>query len=133
MTYPAVRIPAVKAPSATVIFLHGLGDSGNGWRFLAEEAIRKKRLQHVNFIFPDAPMKPVTLNFGMQMPAWYDIPKLENVRHKQDEVGVLESVDRLKAMIEEELGKGVPSERVVIGGFSQGCAISYGVCLNSEE
>ena len=124
MVYPAVRIPAKRAQTASFIFLHGLGDSGEGWSFLAEEAARQNKLQHVKFIFPDAPNQPVSLNFGMSMPSWYDIKSLGNVQAQQDEEGILKSVDRLKEIIAEEVAAGIPTERIVIGGFSQGCAVS---------
>lgn len=128
MSYSAVRIPATRTPSASIIFLHGLGDSGSGWAFLAEEARRQKRLQHVNFVFPNAPTRPVTLNFGMAMPAWYDIPSLGAIRSNQDEKGIMESVETLKNLIKEQQDKGIPLNRIVIGGFSQGCAVSLAVC-----
>jgi predicted esterase len=134
MVYPAIRMPALKTPAtATVIFLHGLGDSGSGWSFLAEEAMKQKKLQHVNFVFPDAPMKAVTLNFGMKMPAWYDIKRLEDVRSSQDEVGVLEGVEILKQLIADENDKGIPANRVVIGGFSQGCALSLATSVTLDK
>lgn len=122
--YPAVRIPAKAAHTATVIFLHGLGDSGAGWMFLAEEARKAQRLNHVKFVFPEAPQQPVSLNFGMRMPSWYDIKELANVNAAQDEAGILESVGRLESLIKEETDAGVPASRIVIGGFSQGCAVS---------
>lgn len=124
MSYPALRHPAKVAHTATVIFLHGLGDSPLGWSFFAEEAVRQNRLQHVKFVFPAAPNQPVTLNFGMTMPSWYDIKELGNVIGQQDEDGIFASVDRVKQMIKEEINAGIPANRIVIGGFSQGCAIS---------
>jgi predicted esterase len=127
MSFPAIRVPASRVPSASIIFLHGLGDSGAGWAFLAEEARRQKRLQHVNFVFPTAPNRKVTLNFGMEMSAWYDIPSLGALRTNQDDKGVLESVEILKNLIKEQQDKGIPANRIVIGGFSQGCAISLAV------
>jgi predicted esterase len=60
MAFPAVRIPAIKAPSAAIIFLHGLGDTGNGWSFLAQEAFERK-FQHIGFVFPHAPNKPISV------------------------------------------------------------------------
>lgn len=61
MVLPAARISAKKAPTAAVIFMHGLGDRGTGWQFLADEAARRNVLEHVNFVFPDAPLRPITL------------------------------------------------------------------------
>ncbi|ODQ67903.1 acyl-protein thioesterase 1 [Nadsonia fulvescens var. elongata DSM 6958] len=134
MVFPAaVRIPATTAPSATFIFLHGLGDSGNGWRFLAEEARRQNRLSHVKFVFPDAPNIPVSLNYGMVMPAWYNIRQLAQVQENQDEDGILQSVGRLEKIIEEEKDSGVASDRIIIGGFSQGAAISLATSVLLKE
>lgn len=124
MVYSAVRIPARKAQTASFIFLHGLGDSGNGWSFLAEEAAKSGKLDHIKFIFPNAPSQPVSLNFGMSMPSWYDIQSLNDLQAKQDEAGILKSVDRLKEVIAEEVAAGIPTERIIIGGFSQGCAVT---------
>lgn len=125
MVYPAVRISAKAAHTASFIFLHGLGDSGNGWTFLAQEAARLGgKLDHVKFIFPNAPNQPVSLNFGMSMPSWYDIKSLGDIKSEQDEVGVIKSVERLKEVIAEEVAAGIPEDRIVIGGFSQGCAVS---------
>jgi predicted esterase len=124
MSYPAVRIPAKKVHTASVIFLHGLGDSGYGWSFLSDEAARSNKLQHVKFIFPHAPQQPVTLNMGMKMPSWYDIRELSSIQAQQDEPGVLKSIDRLKQIIAEEVQAGIPTDRIIIGGFSQGCAVS---------
>lgn len=121
--YPGLRIPARAAQTATVIFLHGLGDSPEGWVFLAQEAARQNRLPHVKFVFAKAPDQPVTLNYGMEMPSWYDIKALGNVMGQQDEAGILASVDRVKQIIAEEL-EFVDSSRIVVGGFSQGCAVS---------
>lgn len=96
--YPAVRIPAKAAHTATVIFLHGLGDSGAGWMFLAEEARKAQRLNHVKFIFPEAPQQPVSLNFGMRMPSWYDIKELANVNAAQDQEGILRASGGWRAL-----------------------------------
>lgn len=129
MVYPGIRIPAKSAHTATVIFLHGLGDTPMGWTFFAQEAARQGRLKHVKFVFAEAPNQPVTLNYGMTMPSWYDIKALGNVMGQQDEDGILASIGRLKQVIKEEIDEGIPSNRIVIGGFSQGCAISLGTSV----
>lgn len=129
MVYPAIRIPAQETHTASFIFLHGLGDNGRGWTFLAEEAIRQNRLKHVKFIFPEAPNQSVSLNYGMTMQSWYDIKSLSNVQAQQDEEGVMQSIERLKQIIAEEVEAGIPTERIVIGGFSQGCAISLSTSI----
>ncbi|PVU93852.1 hypothetical protein BB561_002983 [Smittium simulii] len=121
---------APKAHTATVVFLHGLGDSGHGWAPIADSL--EKHLPHVKFIFPHAPVQPVTLNYGMEMNSWYDIYSLKD-RTKQDEKGVLESVDKIKKLLNEEISSGISSDRIVLGGFSQGAAISYTTGLSFES
>jgi predicted esterase len=132
MVYPGIRIPAMKPATASMIFLHGIGDSGKGWKFLAEEAQKSPKLQHINFIFPDAPLKPVTMNFGMTMPAWYDFKTLEDVNHQPDEAGIISSLDILKSLIHEENSKGIPSTRIIIGGFSQGSVVALTTAVTTE-
>lgn len=129
MVYPGIRIPPKSAHTATVIFLHGLGDSPMGWVFFAQEAARQGRLKHVKFVFAEAPNLPVTLNYGMVMPAWYDIKSLGNVMGQQDEEGILASIDRVKQVVAEEVEGGLSTNRIVVGGFSQGCAISLGASV----
>lgn len=133
MVYPAIRFPAKETHTASFIFLHGLGDNGLGWTFLAEEAHRQNRLKHVKFIFPDAPNQPVSLNYGMTMPAWYDIKSLGNVQSQQDEEGVMSSIERLKQLLAEEVEAGIPMDRIVVGGFSQGCAISLSTSIILDQ
>ncbi|OLY82277.1 Acyl-protein thioesterase 1 [Smittium mucronatum] len=117
-----VKVNALKKHTASVIFLHGLGDSGHGWASVAEQL--GPLLPHIRFIFPHAPEIPVTLNFGMAMPAWYDIFSLSDFE-KQDEKGLFQSADKIFELVESEMNQGIPSDRIVIGGFSQGAAISY--------
>jgi len=75
--------------TATVIFLHGLGDSGEGWAPVTKQL--GQYLPHVKFILPNAPVQPVTLNLGMSMPSWYDIYSLSHLE-QEDEKGMLQSV-----------------------------------------
>ncbi|KAF9995541.1 hypothetical protein BGZ80_009026 [Entomortierella chlamydospora] len=117
--------------SATVIFIHGLGDSGAGWAPVGQELGRY--LPHVKFIFPNAPDMPVTLNYGMQMPSWYDIKSLGNIDQEQDEAGMLKSRQQLMQIVREEIDEhGIPANRIVIGGFSQGCVMGLLTGLTSE-
>jgi len=71
--------PATAQHTATVVFLHGLGDTGHGWEFAVENWRRRNRLPHVKFILPHAPRIPITVNGGMRMPGWYDIVSLESL------------------------------------------------------
>ncbi|KAK9453873.1 Phospholipase/carboxylesterase/thioesterase [Dipodascopsis uninucleata] len=128
----AVRVPAIAEHTATVIFMHGLGDSGSGWKFLADEYRRNPAFNHVSFVFPNAPKQKVTLNFGLEMPSWFDITSLDKVEAREDVKGINESVGRMRSFIKEELDKGIKPERIVIGGFSQGCVISLMTGLTSD-
>lgn len=124
-----VIIPAVRGQhTATLIFLHGLGDSGHGWSTLL--GIVKKALPHFKLIFPHAPSRPVSLNGGMSMPAWYDIYSLEEECKEEDVESMKESVRTVANLIKEEKACGVKS--VFVGGFSQGGAIALATGLSSE-
>ncbi|KAK1907377.1 hypothetical protein P3342_005703 [Pyrenophora teres f. teres] len=118
-------VPALKRHTATVIVAHGLGDSGAGWIFLAENWRRRSKFEEVKFIFPNAPNIPITLNMGMSMPGWYDIKSLSTLDSRaEDEKGIIESQKYFHSLIDEEVAKGIPANRIVIGGFSQGGAMS---------
>ncbi|EON66420.1 hypothetical protein W97_05517 [Coniosporium apollinis CBS 100218] len=120
----ALVVPALKRHTATVIVAHGLGDSGAGWIWLAENWRRRNKFEEVQFIFPNAPQIPITLNFGMRMPGWYDILSLSDIAQREDEPGIIRSCSYFHQVINQEMAKGIPSERIVIGGFSQGGAMS---------
>ncbi|RKP11177.1 Phospholipase/carboxylesterase/thioesterase [Thamnocephalis sphaerospora] len=120
-----------KKHTATVFFMHGLGDSGAGWAPVTEEL--RTLLPHVKFVLPNAPARPVTLNFGMSMPAWYDIHSLADMDQDEDEAGMLASSLKISHMIRDEVHAGIPSNRIVVGGFSQGGAMSLLCGLSSEH
>ncbi|KAF2135769.1 uncharacterized protein K452DRAFT_238740 [Aplosporella prunicola CBS 121167] len=120
----ALVVPALKRHTATVIVAHGLGDSGAGWMFLAENWRRRNKFDEVSFIFPSAPEIPITINMGMRMPGWYDLHSLSDINRSEDEVGIKRSMDYFHSLIKDEMDKGIKSERIVIGGFSQGGAMS---------
>ncbi|KAL0260361.1 hypothetical protein SLS55_004047 [Diplodia seriata] len=126
MAIPApLVVPALKRHTATVIVAHGLGDSGAGWMFLAENWRRRNKFDEVSFIFPSAPSIPVTINMGMRMPGWYDILSLSDINQRsEDETGIKRSMEYFHSLIKQEMDKGIPSNRIVIGGFSQGGAMS---------
>jgi len=118
-------VPALKRHTATVIVAHGLGDSGAGWIFLAENWRRRSKFNEVSFIFPNAPNIPITCNFGMRMPGWYDIKSLGDLTSRdEDEPGIMRSLSYFHSLVDAEISKGIPSGRIVIGGFSQGGAMS---------
>jgi phospholipase/carboxylesterase len=107
---------------ASVIWLHGLGADGNDFVPMVEQlnlVIRQK----VRFVFPHAPLRSITVNSGMRMRAWYDIFEL-NLSRCDDLKGIQESETLINLLIEREISLGVPSHQIILGGFSQGGAIS---------
>ncbi|KAF2207431.1 hypothetical protein CERZMDRAFT_51002 [Cercospora zeae-maydis SCOH1-5] len=121
----ALVMPALKRHTSTVIVAHGLGDSGAGWYFLAEEYRRRSLFPETKFVFPNAPQIPITVNMGMRMPGWYDIADFGDLANRsEDEAGILRSQKVFHTLIEEEIKAGIPTERIVLGGFSQGGAMS---------
>jgi phospholipase/carboxylesterase len=106
----------------SLILLHGLGANGHDFEPLIPELDIVDRLG-VRVILPHAPHRPVTINAGMRMPAWYDIADA-NMTREEDSIGIRESGEALVALIERELEIGLPADRVVLAGFSQGGAIA---------
>jgi predicted esterase len=125
---PPLVFPAVSRHTATVIFVHGLGDTGHGWSSAAENWRKRSRLDEVKIILPHAPQIPITANGGFRMPGWYDIAaltgRIEDLRAKQDEKGILESRKYLSGLIQSEIDAGIAADRIVLGGFSQGGAMA---------
>lgn len=125
---PPVVVPAKSSHSATVIWLHGLGDSGSGWAPIAHEL----NLPHVKWVFPNAGSRPVTCNGGTTMAAWADIIAL-SLEAPEDEEGTIATKNLIHSLIADEVKAGVPANRVVIGGFSQGAAMSCVAALTHEQ
>lgn len=119
---PAVEIETGPAPAASVIWLHGLGDDGNGWSGMVD-ALRLATPFAVRFIFPHAPVIPVTINNGYAMRAWYDIRDAD-LNRRADLDGVRNSQAHVEQLIRRENERGVHDARIVLGGFSQGGAIA---------
>jgi len=116
----AAVIPAVGKQTATVIFLHGLGDSGHGWA----EDLARYRPKYAKLICPHASERPVTLNGGYVMPAWWDIRSLDKLDGNEDEEGIKNCVKEIEGIIQSEINNGIPESRIALGGFSQGAATS---------
>ncbi|KDN68305.1 putative phospholipase/Carboxylesterase [Colletotrichum sublineola] len=154
--------PAAGKHTATVIFAHGLGDTGNGWASAVENWRRRQRLDEVKFVLPHAPQIPISCNWGMRMPGWFDIVSrdtifdrhrrqqalsaaasssssssspltppqkkldgtVEGLRESEDEPGILASAQYFRSLIQAEVDAGIPADRIVLGGFSQGGAMS---------
>jgi phospholipase/carboxylesterase len=118
----AVEVATGPNPMASVIWLHGLGADGHDFEPAVPQLVRA-RGRALRFVFPHAPVRPVTLNGGLPMRAWYDIIQL-NRRAGEDEAGVRSSDAALRALIRRENERGVPSEQIVLAGFSQGGAMA---------
>jgi phospholipase/carboxylesterase len=121
MVLPCVEIETAPKPRYAVIWLHGLGADGHDFEPIVPELV-DRAWPALRFVFPHAPVRPITINGGMAMRAWYDISGQE-IAQRQDEVGIRASIGLLGELIEHEVARGVPSENILLAGFSQGGAI----------
>ena len=121
MALPSIQIETAPNPRHAVIWLHGLGADGHDFEPIVPELV-DRAWPPLRFVFPNAPMRPITINGGMSMRAWYDISGQE-IAQRQDEVGIRASVVLLDELIEREVTRGVASENILLAGFSQGGAI----------
>lgn len=126
-----VEIEPRRPATSSVIWLHGLGADGHDFEPIVP-ALGLPEDHAIRFMFPHAPRIPVTLNQGMVMRAWYDIVELD-LNRGHDEVGIRESARRLEQLIVRENERGVPCQRIVVAGFSQGGAISLFTGLRYSE
>ena len=118
----SVEINPNSEPYASIIWLHGLGADGHDFEPIVPE-LRLPGTLPIRFIFPHAPRRPVTANAGMVMRAWYDVLGLPG-SGGIEQADFFESVDHLHALIQKEIESGIPCERILLAGFSQGGAIS---------
>jgi phospholipase/carboxylesterase len=116
---------------ASVIWMHGLGADGSDFEPLVPQLRLPKRLA-VRFVFPQAPVRPVTINAGYRMRAWYDIQGI-GPNLPEDAAGIAESSARIHRFIERERAAGVPAARIVVAGFSQGGAVALHSALRFPE
>ncbi len=116
-------------PRASIIILHGLGADGSDFAPFVDE-IDLRAVGPVRWLFPNAPQQPVTINGGYVMPAWYDI---RPDRSDEDEAGLRQSQALVEAVIRREQARGIPAHRIVLGGFSQGCAMALLTGLRYPE
>jgi phospholipase/carboxylesterase len=130
----AIEIETAKNPSASVIWMHGLGADGNDFVPIVNE-LELDGTPAIRFVFPHAPMRPVTINNGFVMRAWYDVSfgDLEGQSRRADEKGVRESQAQITALIEREARRGVAAEHLVLAGFSQGGAIALQTGLRHPQ
>lgn len=131
MTLQVTEIETGTAPSATIIFMHGLGADRSDFVPFAQQ-LDLSGVGHVRYLFPGAPVIPVAINGGYPMPAWYDILASDLVR-REDEAGLRQSQAAIEQIIAREKERGIPARRIVIGGFSQGCAMALMVGLRHAE
>lgn len=119
---PPIEIETSTSPDSAVIWLHGLGADGNDFAPIIPE-LRLPAHSAIRFIFPHAPPRPVTCNAGYVMRAWYDIYSLDSLE-QEDRSGLEQAQDIVNALIQRELDRGIPAQRIVLMGFSQGGAVA---------
>ena len=124
---PRIELESAPLPLCSVIWLHGLGADGNDFASMVPQ-LDLRGCPPIRFIFPHAPSMPVTINGGYVMPAWYDILGA-NLVDRQDAAGIQKSEKAIVALIEQEVARGIPYERIVLAGFSQGCAMALHIGL----
>jgi phospholipase/carboxylesterase len=128
---PLVIETGSQAADSCVIWLHGLGADGHDFEPIVPE-LRLDPGLNIRFIFPHAPMIPVTINQGFVMRAWYDIRE-NRIEAEQDEAGIRQSAETLEQLIEEQVESGIAVERIVLAGFSQGGAIALFTALRYPQ
>jgi len=128
---PAVEVEPEGNAQRAVIWLHGLGANGHDFPPIVPELGLDDELA-IRWVFPHAPAIPVTINGGMVMPAWYDIETLD-FRARHDEAGIKRSAQHLTNLVARENERGIPSERILLAGFSQGGAIAQHTALRHPE
>lgn len=126
-----IEIETAPNPQVAVIWMHGLGADGNDFVPLVQE-LDLTGLPGIRFIFPHAKTMPVTINNGYVMRAWYDIVGTDIAR-REDETGLRASQVDVEALIAREKARGIPAERIILAGFSQGCAMTLQTGLRHDE
>jgi len=130
MTNNAIIKDISPTPDAAVIWMHGLGADGNDFLPIVDElGLTNLALR---FVFPHAPLMPVTINMGMRMPAWYDI-RYQQLNRDEDREGIERSKKRIDAIIESLNQQGIASQRIVLAGFSQGGVMALFCGLRHEK
>ncbi|MGL4573266.1 MAG: alpha/beta hydrolase [Burkholderiaceae bacterium] len=126
-----IEVETAESPTAAVIWMHGLGADGNDFVPIVRE-FDMAGCPPIRFVFPHAPTMPVTINGGYVMRAWYDIFGADLVR-REDESGIRQSAAQIEALIAREKARGLASTRIVLAGFSQGCAMTLFTGLRHAE
>lgn len=129
-----VKLVAQKQPAShALIFLHGLGDSGNGWSFLGQQlqALDPVAFQSTTFMFPTAPMMEITANGGHPMNAWFDLMEWDPEMRQFDNAGYLKALTGVvKGYVKHAMDEGIPAENIILGGFSQGAVMALGSAIS---
>jgi len=131
MALEVIEAETGRDPTASIIVLHGLGADGNDFVPVAEQ-LDLREVGPVRYVFPHAPTMPVTINGGYVMRAWYDVLGTDLVR-REDEAGLRQSQALVEALIAKERRRGIESTRIVLAGFSQGCAMTLMTGLRCAE
>jgi len=130
-TPETVEVTTGENPRGSVIWLHGLGADGHDFEPIVPE-LRLPSDLSLRFVFPHAPVQPVTINGGMAMRSWYDIVSFDS-EGRADRAGVLESSELLEGLIAREIERGIAPDKIVIAGFSQGGAVAIHTALQTEH
>ncbi|MDB5731561.1 MAG: carboxylesterase [Variovorax sp.] len=131
MSSAPIEIETGPNPTASIVLMHGLGADGNDFVPICNE-LDLGAIGPVRFVFPNAPVMPVTVNGGYPMPAWYDIFGA-NLVQREDEAGLRRSLASIEALLAREKARGIPAGRIVVAGFSQGCAMALLTGLRHAE
>ena len=125
-----VELETALEPQWAVIWLHGLGADGHDFAPIVPQLVRPD-WPAIRFVFPHAPVRPVTINNGMRMRAWYDIVGMD-FPTRADSQGVTQSIVQANALIEREQARGIPAHRILLAGFSQGGAIALAAAVRRD-
>ena len=126
-----VEVQTAEQPTASIIWLHGLGSNGHDFEAIVPELSLPQNLG-IRFIFPHAQSIPVTINGGMLMPAWYNIFEM-NLGRRVDTEQLMQSASYVHSLIEQEIGRGIDSNNIVLAGFSQGGAVVFEAGLTFDK
>lgn len=131
MPLSTIQIDTQNEPDCAVIWLHGLGANGHDFEPIVAELNLPASVK-AKFIFPHAPVQPVSLNNGMQMPAWYDIYSLDR-DSKEDSAGIKKISEEINLLIQQEIDNGIAANKIVLAGFSQGGALALYTGLSFKQ
>lgn len=131
MPLSTIQIETRSNPDCAVIWLHGLGANGHDFEPIVAE-LNLPSSTRARFIFPNAPIQVVTLNNGMQMPAWYDIFSLDK-DSKEDGAGIIKMSEEINLLIQQQIDDGIAADKIVLAGFSQGGALTLYTGLNTSH